>query len=408
MQVSTQGGRSLIGQVFRIEFVEDIASIPPQEWDLLMSEGKTDCCPFIRHEYLSALETSGAVSPKTGWTPMHLTVFMDDKRVAVMPLYSKMHSYGEYVFDWAWAEAYERNQVQYYPKLLSAIPFTPVTGARLGISQTLGATQVEAVWSNIVNALNQRLEQECFSGWHCLFLPQGQCMGLAKQRTLTRTGTQFHWLNRGYADFEGFLSQMSGRKRKNIRKEREKVRQYGLKLTFIDACDITDAQWQSFFLCYQMTYAKKSGHYGYLNLAFFKTLGRTMADSVKLLIVEESNQNAATADPIVASALYFKSATHLYGRYWGALQEYDALHYEACYYSGIEYCIKHGLAVFDAGAQGEHKLTRGFEPVITYSSHEICHPAFREVIEAFTEQETEQNRRYMKEAAKLLPFKGET
>jgi len=397
----------LINQVFRIEFVEDIASIPPQEWNLLMSEGKTERCPFIRHEYLLALETSGAVSPKTGWTPMHLTVFMGEKRVAVMPLYSKMHSYGEYVFDWSWAEAYERNQVQYYPKLLSAIPFTPVTGVRLGISQTIETTQVESVWSSIVNALNQRLKQVGFSGWHCLFIPQRQSMGLAKQRTLTRTGTQFHWFNRGYTDFEAFLSQMSARKRKNIRKEREKVRQYGLKLTFIDAGDITDAQWHSFFLCYQMTYAKKSGHYGYLNLTFFKTLGRTMADSVKLLIVEESNQDAATASPVVASALYFKSATHLYGRYWGALQEYDALHYEACYYSGIEYCIKHGLAVFDAGAQGEHKLARGFEPVITYSNHEISHPAFREAIETFTAQETEQNRRYMKEAAKLLPFKGE-
>ncbi|RTR39829.1 N-acetyltransferase [Shewanella canadensis] len=394
-------------QEFRIEFADEIASIPAEEWNLLMSEKGKACCPFNRHEYLSALETSGAASPKTGWTPMHLTVFMDEKRIAVMPLYSKMHSYGEYVFDWAWAQAYERNQVQYYPKLLSAIPFTPVTGARLGISQALETTQVEAVWSNIVNALNQRLEKDGFSGWHCLFLPRQQSARLAKRQALMRTGTQFHWLNRGYTSFEDFLSRMSARKRKNIRKERDKISQYELKFTFIDACNITDAQWQSFYLCYQMTYAKRSGHYGYLNLSFFKTLGRTMADSVKLLIVEESNQDVATANLVVASALYFKSATHLYGRYWGALQDYDALHYEACYYTGIEYCIKHGLAVFDAGAQGEHKLARGFEPMITYSNHEISHPAFREAIEAFTEQETEQIRRYMKDAVKLLPFKGE-
>jgi len=395
----------LVNQEFRIEFVEDIASIPAIEWNRLMSEKRKACCPFNRHEYLLALESSGAVSPKTGWTPMHLTVFMGEHRIAVMPLYSKMHSYGEYVFDWAWAEAYERNQVQYYPKLLSAIPFTPVTGRRLGICETLNSAQIEGVWSSIVNALNQLLEKEGFSGWHCLFLPKQQFTDFAKRQALMRTGTQFHWFNKNYTSFEDYLSGMSARKRKNIRKERQKVRQHGLKLRFIDACDITESQWRSFYLCYQVTYAKRSGHYGYLNLNFFKKLGQTMADCVKLLIVEDTNHEEGATQVMLASALFFNSGTHLYGRYWGALQEYDALHYEACYYSGIEYCIEQGLAVFDAGAQGEHKLARGFEPVTTYSNHEIAHPAFREAIEAFTHQETEQNKRYMIESLKSSPFK---
>ncbi|WP_064791615.1 GNAT family N-acetyltransferase [Shewanella woodyi] len=399
----------------QIEFIPAISLIPAQEWNQLMATGSDEGAsvnPFVRHEYLAALESSGCVCTKTGWTPMHLTVLQGEKRLAVMPLYEKTHSYGEYVFDWAWAEAYERNSVDYYPKLLCAIPFTPVTGARVGMAKSLTQSEVALVWSKIAEHFSEMLQKSGYSSWHALFLTKPECDMFSKQNALSRVGTQFHWMNKGYQSFEDYLAAMHSRKRKDIRKERYRVAQHGLTMRFVDGGEVTDEQWLAFTHCYQMTYAKRSGHYGYLNLSFFKSLAQSMPQQIKLLLVE-TNEGDGGADyedklgqRIIASALYFCSDTHLYGRYWGALETIDGLHFEVCYYQGIEYCIAQGLQTFDAGAQGEHKVPRGFEPVAIYSNHDIAHPAFRDAIEHFTHQERTQISCYMKEMSQSLPFKS--
>ena len=393
----------------RIEFNPEISSIPADEWNALMANksGKSvGVNPFTRHEYLAALESSACVCPKTGWTPMHLIAYQGDRRVAVMPLYAKTHSYGEYIFDWTWAEAYERNQIDYYPKLVSAVPFTPVTGSRVGMCEELKEGEAAQVWSAITSSLLELIQLGGYSSWHVLFLPPDECEQFSNRGSLARLGTQFHWQNHGYNSFDDFLARMNSRKRKDIRKERSRVAQLGLNIRFIDASEVTETQWEAFSHCYQMTYAKRSGHHGYLNLAFFKALAVSMPEQIKLLLVESKDEEGQTAK-IIASALYFCSDTHLYGRYWGALEAVEDLHFEACYYQGIEYCIQHGLQTFDAGAQGEHKVSRGFEPIDIHSNHEIAHPGFRDAIEHFTHQEKAQVTCYIKEMTKGLPFKSD-
>ncbi|WP_223293043.1 MULTISPECIES: GNAT family N-acetyltransferase [Shewanella] len=399
----------------KVEFSASISLISAYEWNALMFEEGHAVNPFICHAYLLALEKSGCVCAESGWIPMHLSVEYQGRKIAVMPLYNKSHSYGEYIFDWAWADAYERNHIAYYPKLLSAVPFTPVSGKRFGIEANLTEQESSIATEFIVKSLNKKMSRGEYSSWHCLFLPLNQQKQLDGSSSMTRTNNQFHWRNRNYQHFDDFLAAMSSRKRKNIIKERQKALSHDYRIRFISGLEVTDKQWQAFHYCYQLTYAKRSGHYGYLNLAFFKQLGQTMPAQIQLLVVEKPMMPISDSElgslvehsewTLVAAALYFTSETHLYGRYWGCLEEADALHFEACYYQGIEYCIKHGLQTFDAGAQGEHKIARGFEPVMTYSNHHIAHPAFREAIEDFLLQETKQNRRYMTEAAKLLPFK---
>lgn len=298
----------------QIEFIPAISLIPAQEWNQLMATGFDEGAsvnPFVRHEYLAALESSGCVCTKTGWTPMHLTVLQGEKRLAVMPLYEKTHSYGEYVFDWAWAEAYERNSIDYYPKLLCAIPFTPVTGPRVGMAKSLTQREAAVVWSKVAECLSEMLQKSGYSSWHALFLTKPECDMFSKQNALSRVGTQFHWMNKGYQSFEDYLAAMHSRKRKDIRKERYRVAQHGLTMRFVDGGEVTDEQWQAFTHCYQMTYAKRSGHYGYLNLSFFKSLAQSMPQQIKLLLVEttEGDSGADSEDKlgqrIIASALYF-------------------------------------------------------------------------------------------------------
>ncbi|ACJ29599.1 Conserved hypothetical protein [Shewanella piezotolerans WP3] len=381
----------------RVEFVESIDAISPETWDRLMDDSN----PFNNHAYLAALERSGCVCLRTGWKPLHLVVYQLTDIVAVMPLYIKNHSYGEYIFDWAWAEAYERHQIPYYPKLVSAIPFTPVTGMRIGIEQTL---EQKLVWEVINKALQTQLIEDGFSSWHCLFLPVSQLNNMSQpveggDACLTRLSTQFHWHNRDYNDFDGFLMSLTSRKRKDINKERAKLAPHELSFEFVEARDTTAAMWHGFYACYRQTYAKRSGHAGYLNLAFFESIASTMPDNVLLLLVRD------TLGQVIASALYFKSKTHLYGRYWGSLVDINGLHFEACYYQGIDYCITQKLQVFDAGVQGEHKVARGFEPIATYSTHEITHPEFRSAIESFTFQEADNIKTYMQQLTSKLPYR---
>lgn len=416
--------------------------------------------PFCRHEFLLALEQSRSACVATGWIPRHLCVFdagdtlndvaFKDKGlspltegalisgqtaqhfnrlslIAVMPLYQKSHSYGEYVFDWAWAEAYARHGLDYYPKWVNAIPFTPVQGQRLGIHPALDSVEQMRVAELLLQVLNRRLISALqnlelstsaqvefgygegqISSWHSFFVTESQMplFELSSNPLLKRLGTQFHWHNRGYRDFEDFLAGFSSRKRKNILKERARLQPFNLKFHFVEGEQITAWQWQTFIQCYQLTYLKRSGHRGYLTPAFFQQLGAQLAEHILLLVVEDAKGE------MVAGALYLKGENTqgqkcLYGRYWGTTVELDGLHFEACYYQGIQYCIEYEFQVFDAGAQGEHKVLRGFEPVVMYSYHNIAHLGFKAAIADFVEQETLQMQQYMAQMQDVLPYKKE-
>lgn len=381
--------------VYQFRFINTISEIKKSDWNDYF--GITH--PFTRHEYLSALELSHCVSVKTGWQPQHLVISQDDTFIALMPMYIKTHSWGEYVFDWAWAEAYERNQLDYYPKLVSSIPFTPTTGQRIGFAPSLSEAEKQCVIAQASQFIRQQLVDRNWSSWHGLFSPQSQHEQWGNTDVIQRLGCQFHWRNQAYSDFNDFLASMSSRKRKNIIKERAQIQQAALRFTFVDGDKATVEQWQGFVQCYQRTYLKRSGHQGYLSADFFSLIARTMGESIRLLLIEDSDNQ------LVASALYFVSDSHLYGRYWGALNEFDGLHFEACYYQGIEYAIANQLSVFDAGAQGEHKVARGFYPVATYSSHIIKHQGFSDAIADFCQQEQQHIKLYMQQMTEQLPYK---
>ncbi|ASP39558.1 GNAT family N-acetyltransferase [Bacterioplanes sanyensis] len=347
--------------------------------------------PFLCHAFLAALEDSASIGGDSGWQPMYL---LSDE--LALPCFIKQHSYGEYVFDWSWAEAYERHGLDYYPKLLCAAPFTPATGPRL-LSQgkDISAEQLQAA----LEALAHLCQRHNWSGWHLNFFQPSQQALLQQQDCHVRIGCQFHWRNRDYATFDEFLQTFTSRKRKNVNKERKKVQQQ-LTLTRLTGDDIRADDIHQFYQCYQLTYLKRYSR-GYLNEAFFQQLRTSMAE--QLLLVRASEN-----DKPVAYALYLFDDTTLYGRYWGSLDNYDGLHFEACYYQGIEFCIEHQLQRFDPGTQGEHKISRGFEPTLTYSAHWLRQPEFHTAVGNFCEEEAEHVRRYQADAATLLPFRADT
>lgn len=389
----------------RIEFIDTIEAISRQAWNEVTG---TDY-PFTRHEFLHALELSGATERKSGWQPHHVVVFGenagDEKLIAVMPLYLKYHSYGEYVFDWSWADAYRRNGVQYYPKLLSAIPYTPATGPRLCISP---GQDRDSIGRCITEALYQQAEKFGASSIHILFPPPTDCERFKNLGLNSRRGAQYHWFNQGFQDFDGFLSTFSSRKRKNLNKERRRIGEQNLTLKIIEGPDISPEIWQRFYYFYQLTYSKRSGHGGYLDQSFFEMIATSMAENLVLVLAYQLDAQTGELHPDqepIAGALNFRDSTTLYGRYWGCTAEFEFLHFEACYYQGIEYCIAQKLQRFDPGAQGEHKIQRGFVPVETWSNHWIAHPGFSEAIDDFLEQENESMTHYIEEAKQLLPFK---
>lgn len=343
--------------------------------------------PFISRAFLAALETSDVCTPNEGWQAQHMEL---DGRIFI-PAYLKGHSWGEYVFDWAWAQAYDQHQLTYYPKLVIAAPFTPSIGPRL-----LGVECSEdAVW--VVRGLKSLCEQQDLSGFHILFPAPAEQALLNDQSLLKRTDVQFHWNNQGYRDFDDFLDRFASRKRKNIRRERRSMAAQGLNLKTIEGRDITDDDWDAFYRFYHATYLKR-GRAGYLNRTFFRQIHRTMADRLVLVMAEQD-------DTAVAGALFFKDQDCLYGRYWGCLSEFDNLHFEACYYQGIEYCIRHNLSRFDPGTQGEHKIARGFEPTLTHSYHWLRHPEFFQAAQRFCEEEARMTADYFKHTQAALPFK---
>ncbi len=374
-----------------IRFLSQITEISAQDWNALSG---TDY-PFIRHEFLALLENSGCCDRDSGWSPCHATLYRGDKLVALMPLYLKSHSYGEYVFDWNWADAWHRHGLNYYPKLVTAVPFTPATGPRLCVAKDESREQAFPI---LLHAVRQFAEENRISSWHVLFptLEDGEL--LQQAGTSLRSASQFHWFNNNYTTFDDFLATFNSRKRKNLKRERRRITEQGIQLKLLEGSQIQAEHWQRFYLFYQMTYAKRSGHGGYLSRDFFLGLAEAIPRHCVMALAYKDQRP-------VAGSLYFRSSDTLFGRYWGCAQELDCLHFEACYYQGIEYCIREGLQRFDPGAQGEHKIQRGFTPIKTCSNHWITDPELRAAIEDFTEREQPQVERYIESAADYLPFK---
>jgi hypothetical protein len=310
-----------------------------------------------------------------------------------MPVYAKTHSYGEYVFDWAWADAYHRHGLDYYPKLVCAIPFTPAAGARV-------LAPTAALRQQLLSAALELAKESRSSSLHILFPPPEQARELESAGFMLRNGVQFHWQNPGYRDFDDFLSGMSHDKRKKIRQERRKVREAGIEFAWLNGRDATPAQWDFFTLCYNRTYRQ---HHStpYLNRAFFLRVARTMPDNVLLIVASRDGEP-------IAATLNLHNGHTLWGRYWGAAQFVSGLHFEACYYQAIEFCIARGIRLFEGGAQGEHKLARGFLPVATCSAHWLAHPRFARAVEEFLDRESRGVSAYLDELNEHSPFKATT
>lgn len=368
-----------------LHFLSGLDPVDAEAWDALASSDY----PFVQHRFLSALEQTGCVGADSGWQPQHLWVTEQGRPLAAAPLYLKQHSWGEYVFDFAWAEAYQRAGRAYYPKLLCAIPFTPARGPRLLGNPT--AEQMAAIQAG----LEQQCRQLGASGLHWLL--DDRATELAP-RWPRRETVQFHWFNENYRDFDDFLAAFASRKRKMVVRERRRVAEQGIRISRHTGPALGPAQLADFYRCYRNTYLKRSGHGGYLNEAFFQRLGQCMAD--QLLLVEAHEQ-----DRLIASALYFYDRQCLYGRYWGCLAERDCLHFELCFYQGIEFAIERGLARFDAGAQGEHKIVRGFRPVSLASNHWLAAADGQAAIRRFIEEERRYTQQYLQDASGLLPFR---
>ena len=374
---------------YRTHIVSSLAEVGQPAWDALAArQDKPN--PFLSYAFLHALHESGSASEESGWQPQFLLLYDGKELAAAMPLYVKSHSYGEYVFDWAWADAYHRNGFEYYPKLLSAIPFTPVTGPRLMAVD--GAARAA-----LIDVLRATQQASGVSSTHILYPPEEEAQQLAEAGYMLRSGVQFHWLNAGYRDFDEFLATLERKKRKNINAERRKVREAGVVLRRVRGIDATEADWRLFNRCYRHTYRD---HHStpYLNLDFFLRIGRTMPENIMLVIAERDGEP-------VASSMVIHNEDTLFGRYWGELEHVPCLHFETAYYQPLEFCIEQKIAVFEGGAQGEHKMARGFLPTRTWSAHWLAHPAFADAIERFLERESGGIESYIDELSERNPFR---
>jgi len=358
-----------------IRIVNDIATVPAADWDACAGDN-----PFVRHAFLAALEASGSAQPETGWAPHHLVVEGAGGAVrAAAPMYLKSHSYGEYVFDHGWAQAYERAGGQYYPKLLIAAPFTPVTGPRLLVPPGEGAEAIEQALAAGAIEVARRFE---VSSLHINFVAEAVTQRLTAHGFLVRTGEQFHWVNGGYADFDDFLTALASRKCKIIRRERRAALDDGVSVEILSGSAIAERHWDAFFRFYMDTGGRKWGR-PYLNRAFFSMLGAGMADRIVLVLARRSGE-------YIAGALNLRSSDTLYGRYWGCSEDRPFLHFELCYYQAIEYAIMHGIGRVEAGAQGPHKLQRGYGPVTTYSAHWLHDKGLHAAVARYLEAEREE------------------
>ncbi len=369
-----------------VSVCSSLTEIPAAEWNAL-SGGIAN--PFLRHEFLSALEAHGCVGEKWGWHPRHLLLRDDSgKLIGALPLYLKENSYGELVFDWSWAEAYQRSGRRYYPKLVSAVPYSPVTGPRF-----LGAGR------ELLRAAMEMAAKEELSSLHLLFLDEADAEFCRTEKLPLRYDVQFHWNNRGWGDFDDFLNDFTSKRRKQVRRERRRVIEQGITIRVVDGHTASDTDWSDFHRFYRDTFERRGGH-ATLTLPFFRELAETMPEALVLMLAEHEGKT-------VAGALSLRSSDTLYGRHWGCDERFDNLHFELCYYQGIDYCLREGLSRFEPGAQGEHKVWRGFEPTLTRSAHWIREADFAEAVAGYCEREEEAIREYAEEMRGHLPFRDQ-
>ena len=374
------------------------------QWDALLAL-QGDAGPFMRHAYLAAMHESGSATPDTGWAPCFLTLWRGDALHAACALYLKGHSYGEYVFDWAWANAYEQHGLDYYPKGLVAAPFTPVPGARL-------LARDDAARFALLQALLVLSKREKLSSLHLLFLSGRDALACVQAGLMPRHTVQFHWLNNAYPDFDAFLASLSHDKRKKIRQERRKVADAGVQFQALRGADITTADWNFFYRCYERTY-REHGNAPYLTRDFFRRMETEMPEHWLMFMAHRRGKPIATS-LIALDAQQARTEGQFdpktppeaaYGRYWGALERVDCLHFEACYYQPLQWCIAHGVGRFEGGAQGEHKMARALMPVKTHSAHWLAHPAFADAVERFLEREGQGIENYLEHLEERSPFR---
>jgi predicted N-acyltransferase len=381
---------------YRMGLLASPLDVDAREWNALVAR-QAQPTPFLRHEFLSALTSTECATEETGWGPRFVTLVdaQTGALAAAAPLYVKSHSYGEYVFDWAWADAYQRNGLAYYPKLVCAVPFTPVQGTRL-------IAVDDAARRRLAATLVTLAEQSDVSSLHVLFPTEQDADALTELGMMRREGIQFHWLNDGYRHFDDFLSTLEQKKRKNIRAERRKVREAGVTLRRVRGEDATDADWRFFNRCYRQTYRE---HFSspYLNLDFFRAIGQTMPENLLLVIAEFEGRRIASS--LLVYQRDSETGGTLYGRYWGAIEHVPCLHFETAYYQPLEFCIEEKLAVFEGGAQGEHKMARGFMPTVTHSAHWLAHPSFSDAVARFLDNEANLIHRHVDELREHDPFK---
>ncbi|APG05983.1 GNAT family N-acetyltransferase [Luteibacter rhizovicinus DSM 16549] len=372
-----------------IRFLDSLGGIPAADWDALVPDGN----PFVSHAFLSGMEAKGCLREDYGWKPYHLGIFdSHDRLVAASPTYLKGNSHGEFVFDWSWASAWERAGGDYYPKMLVASPYSPVPGPRLLVRDGLEA---DILRNRLTAALVDEADRLGLSSIHANFLADAD-LDAFDDRWLVRSDYQFHWHNQAYADFDGFLASLKAKKRKNIRQERAYAEASGLRLSMRGGDELSDDEWRQIHALYALTFDLKGNHAA-LTSRFFQYLGRTLGPKVQVAMARDGQE-------IVAMALFLRGGDALYGRYWGASVEVSGLHFELCYYRGIDYAIREGIGRFEPGAQGEHKLARGFLPTLTHSRHYIAHEGFRQAVAGALEQEALHRETYRDELLAHSPY----
>lgn len=373
--------------------VTDIAAIDARDWETLDHHDN----PFLSQAFLHALEASGSVSETSGWQPHHLCLYENEHLVGLAPSYLKAHSHGEFVFDWAWADAYRRYGRQYYPKLLTAVPYSPVPGPRLLVQRD--HPQGPLLRQELVHLAQTQCETLGLSSWHCNFISEPDIKALQQASLLARSDWQFHWFNQGYRSFDDFLASLRSKKRKNIRRDRRLVEQAGIRFVHKTGAQLGPPELEFIHACYQQTFFEHGNHPA-LNQAFFTRLAVQCPQALLVVL-------ALRGDQPLAMSLFLLGGGRLYGRYWGCVEHVPGLHFEAAYHQGIEYCIAHGLQVFEPGAQGEHKISRGFTPVRTHSFHLVRDPAFHAAIAEYLQKEHVWLERYRQQLTAHEPFRVE-
>ncbi len=379
---------------FRLEIIESLSEVSAADWNALLTP---DASPFLKHEFLSTLEETVCVVVNTGWQVAHLALYRSAQLIGAMPLYLKQHSYGEFVFDWSWAQAYEQQGMQYYPKALCAIPFTPVQGSRILFSPAEDAAQIQR---KLIAGLKTLVVQNHLSSAHILFPLGEQTQAMVDQGFMLRDSVQFHWHNQNFINFEQFLAALTMKRRKNIRQERDKVSREGISFRHVPGQLANDEDWAFFYRCYENTYIEHHSS-PYLNQDFFRLIGKRMPENLHLILAQRGDL------PIAASLLFVdRTISKAYGRYWGALEHVPCLHFETAYYQAIEYCIDQQIETFEGGAQGEHKMARGFLPTTIQSAHYIADPQFSKAVKHFLEREQRGIGAYVDELAEHSPLKS--